>query len=160
MSKYNNKKVVVTADGTIFTVSDIVKYNLSIEGIPFDSEMEANYYQELLSLQREGTVLDIECQPKFVLQDKPKIVYIADFRVTFATGEQVIIDVKGVETSTFSVKKRLFKARFPEFRLQIITRYRGVWMPTKDARKQQVQNKKARKALLDRFEHQQKGRGI
>jgi hypothetical protein len=159
MSKYNNKKVVVSADGTIFEVKDIIQYNLKIEGIPFDSEMEANYYQELLSLQREGTVLDIECQPKFVLQDKPKIVYIADFRVTFTNGEIVIVDVKGVETSTFSVKKRLFKARFPEYTLQVLTRYHGVWMPTKEARKRKAQNKKVKNALLKRFE-QQKGRRV
>jgi hypothetical protein len=159
MSKYNNKKVVVTADGTVFAVKDIIQFKLIIDGIPFDSEMEANYYQELLSLQQEGAVLEIECQPKFTLQDKPKIVYIADFKVTFASGEQVIVDIKGVETSTFSVKKRLFKARFPEYQLQIITRYRGVWMPTKNARKLKAQNKKARKALLNRFE-QQRGRRI
>lgn len=159
MSKYNNKKVVVTADGTVFAVKDIIEYKLIIEGIPFDSEMEANYYQELVSLKREGVVSEIECQPKFVLQDKPKIVYIADFKVTFTNGDQVIVDVKGVETSTFSVKKRLFKARFPEYTLQIITRYQGVWMPTKEARKRKAQNKKAKNALMKRFE-QQKGRRL
>ncbi len=159
MSKYNNKRVVVTADGTLFSVSDIQKYNLDIKGITFDSQMEGNYYQELLSLQREGTVSEIECQPKFILQDKPKIVYIADFRVTFTNGEIVIVDVKGVETSTFRVKKRMFEAKFPEYRLQVITRHCGTWISIKDLKKRKSLKKKADKALLDRFE-QQKGRRI
>lgn len=148
MSKYNSKKVIVTPDGTLFKIEELTRYKIEIEGIQFDSEMEGAYYQELLMFQKDGAVTTIQCQPKYILQDKPKITYIADFLVTFANGEQIVVDVKGVETSTFSVKKRMFAARYPELKLQIITKYRGAWMPTKEVRKE----KAARKRAKNKFE--------
>ena len=104
-SKYHNEKVTV-------------------DGITFDSQKEANRYQELLLEKLAGIVLEIELQPKFVLQEgyrDPRtlkwvrpIVYIADFRVTYADGRVVVIDTKGFRTKEYRLKKKLFRRRYPE----------------------------------------------
>jgi|HigsolmetaGSP11D_1036233.scaffolds.fasta_scaffold28755_3 Protein of unknown function (DUF1064). len=93
-----------------------------IDGITFDSLAEANYYHELKLLQRAGIVTDFELQPKFELipsythpETGRKIratYYIADFRVTYADGRQEIIDVKGVRTEAYKLKKRLFEYKY------------------------------------------------
>ena len=102
-SKYRSKKV-------------------EVDGITFDSQKEANRYQELLLEKRAGLVLDIELQPSFELQEGYRdagkwvrpIVYIADFRVTYADGRVVVIDTKGFRTKEYRLKKKLFRRRYPE----------------------------------------------
>lgn len=79
-----------------------------IDGIKFDSKAEAEYYIELLSLQESGAIRDIELQPKIVLTAS-KILYKPDFKVTYPDGRIEHIDVKGVETPVFKIKKRLWK---------------------------------------------------
>lgn len=119
MSKYKAKKVIVTEDGTIFEVEQLEKYNITdITGIPFDSKAEGEYYLRLKSLP---DVRDIEVQPKYILQDKPnKIVYKADFLVTWYTGKQEVIDVKGMQTTAFRIKLKLFKAKFPHLPITLV----------------------------------------
>ncbi|KIL35140.1 phage-like protein [Cohnella kolymensis] len=156
MSKYGAKKVIVTADGTLFEVETIKRFGIEVEGEKFDSVMEGSYYQELLWMQKDGAITEIKCHPSYVLQDKPKITYIADFLISFADGQQIIVDVKGKETSTFSVKRRLFKARFPDLQLLVITKYRGQWVPIEDVKKEKVDRKRAMNKLIK--QSQGKGR--
>lgn len=120
MSKYNAIKVIVTPDGTLFEEHLVKKYKLDVKGIRFDSKMEGEYYQELLLQKRYGEIKDFSCQPKFVLQQSPKITYVADFLVTELNGSQRVIDIKGVETSTFKVKLKLFKANYPTIPIEIL----------------------------------------
>lgn len=102
-SKYRSKKVTV-------------------DGITFDSQKEANRYQELLLEKRAGIVQEIELQPKFVLQEGYRdagkwvrpITYIADFRVNYKDGRIVVIDTKGFKTKEYRLKKKLFRQRYPE----------------------------------------------
>lgn len=126
--KYGAKKVIVTEDGTMFEVEQLKKYNITdVKGIKFDSKMEASYYLTLLNRYAAGEIKAIELQPTFVLQDKPKIRYIADFRVTWASGAQNIIDVKGMKTAAFKIKLRLFKAKYPELALFLVTQKGRQW---------------------------------
>jgi hypothetical protein len=148
VNKYNAKKVVVTSDGTIFNVADIKKYNLVIEGIQFDSEMEGSYYVELLWMKRDGAITEIVCHPTYVLQDKPKITYIPDFLITFTEGQQVAVDVKGVETSTFSVKRRLFIKAFPDLELRVLTKYLGKWVPIKEVKREKAAKTRALNKMI------------
>lgn len=111
MSKYNAGKVIVTPDGTLFEEWLVKKYKLDIQGIRFDSKMEGEYYQWLILLKQYGEIKDFSCHPKYVLQEKPRITYIADFLVTELDGAQRVVDIKGVETSTFRVKLKLFQAK-------------------------------------------------
>ncbi|MFA5378064.1 MAG: DUF1064 domain-containing protein [Dehalococcoidia bacterium] len=132
-AKYGNKKTV-------------------IDGITFDSQLEALRYIELTRLKQAGIVKEIEVQPEFELQpaywkccgevstnvaskhicwmcNKKKpitraITYRADFRVTYADGHQEIEDVKGMETAVFKLKKKLFEYRYPDLTLKIVTKVR------------------------------------
>lgn len=87
-----------------------------VDGIKFDSQLEANYYCELKMLQRAGEVTDIQLQPRYPLQGG--ITYVADFLVTYADGRQEIVDCKGVRTSVYRLKKRLFAEKYPELTIK------------------------------------------
>lgn len=89
-----------------------------IDGITFDSKAEAKFY---IQLKENG--VDFELQPRFLLQDSfkkngkhfRKIEYIADFKI----GNR-IIDIKGIETEAFKIKKKLFEYKYPELKLELL----------------------------------------
>ena len=93
-----------------------------IDGHVFPSKAEARKYVELKLLWRAGEVLEIELQPKFELQPGFRhqgkailpITYTADFRVTYADGRVEVIDVKGVRTQQYQLRKKMLLYRYPE----------------------------------------------
>ena len=103
------------------------------DGYKFDSKVERRYYLRLKQLKAAGEVLDFEMQKPFVLVDGfskdgkkyQSIIYKADFFVTYADGEQVVIDVKGQPkvTADFAIKFKLFHTRYSH--RFIIARYQG-----------------------------------
>ncbi|CDV96392.1 Protein of unknown function (DUF1064) [Desulfitobacterium hafniense] len=107
------------------------KYNakrVQVAGKVFDSKAEANRYRELLLLMKTGEVAEVECQPRFLLQEgfrkngkthRP-IYYIADFLVKYADGHTEVEDVKGVKTEVFRIKQKMFEKRYPEYSLKIV----------------------------------------
>lgn len=106
-SKYRSRKVVV-------------------DGIRFDSKKEADKYCELKLLKKAGIVKEIVLQPLFLLQPAymhrgkkiRAITYRADFKVTYADGRIVVIDVKGYRTKEYQLKKKMFLARYPEIEFE------------------------------------------
>ena len=71
------------------------KYNAkktSIDGHSFDSEKEANYYEELKLRLRAGEIKGFCIQPTFILA--PNLKYKADFIVFNNDESSEIIDVK------------------------------------------------------------------
>lgn len=89
----------------------------------FDSKVEYRYYRHLEQLQAIGEIQSFERQKAFLLEEsfekngrtyKP-IMYVADFFVTYADGEQVVIDVKGQDkvTTDFAMKFKMFHKRYP-----------------------------------------------
>ncbi|KKD53922.1 MULTISPECIES: DUF1064 domain-containing protein [Paenibacillus] len=156
MSKYNAKKVIVTVDGTLFEEWLVKKYNLDVTGIRFDSKMEGEYYQELLLLKQLGKIKDFVCQPKYILQESPKVTYIADFLVTDLDGSQRVIDIKGVETATFRVKMKLFQVKYPTLPIEILVKRRGKFIPTRQAKKERADRKRAINKLLKQAEGERK----
>lgn len=100
-SKYNAKKVV-------------------IDDIKFDSKAEAAYYQQLKLLKMTGEVVSFDLQPEFVLQESFRkngklyraIKYKADFLVRYSDGHEELIDVKGMLTNEFILKRKLFEMRY------------------------------------------------
>lgn len=127
--KYGAKKTIVTADGTMFEVEQLIRHNITdITGIQFDSKMEAEYYLDLLARKKLGEINAIELQPVYVLQDKPKIKYIPDFRITYPTGHQEIIDVKGTQTAAFRIKAKMFRAKYPFATLVLVTKKGRQWI--------------------------------
>lgn len=101
----------------------------TVDGITFDSKLEARRYTELKLLERAGTITDLQLQPKFLLQEKFKdrtgkthrsIHYIADFQYV-EDGVDVVEDTKGYKgVAVFNVKKKLFLYRYPEYDFRII----------------------------------------
>ncbi|GAM92042.1 gp58 protein [Listeria monocytogenes] len=100
-SKYNAKKVV-------------------IDNIKFDSKAEAAYYEQLKLLKMSGEVVSFDLQPEFILQDSfvkngkkyHAIKYRADFLVRYKDGHEELIDVKGMLTNEFILKRKLFEMRY------------------------------------------------
>ncbi len=103
------------------------KYGASkaeVDGIIFDSVMEARFYVYLKTLQKNKQIKGFDIQVKYVLQDKYRnkftgkavlpITYIADFSIITLSGDEVVVDVKGRETADFKIKKKMFGYKYPD----------------------------------------------
>jgi hypothetical protein len=94
----------------------------TVDNYNFDSQAEARYYKKLKMLMRAGEVVEIELQPKFEILESYKhpetgrkvqpVYYIADFRVTYKDGRVEVVDVKGVRTDLYRLKKKMFEKRY------------------------------------------------
>lgn len=105
-----------------------------IDGIKFDSKLEAERYAQLKILERAGIIRDLELQPEYELiplfrkngKTWRRTVYKADFRYISCDGDRIIIeDVKGsisVITDVFRLKQKLFEYKYPELTIKIVTR--------------------------------------
>jgi hypothetical protein len=115
-SKYGAKQVIVTEDGVLYDAK-AAKAN-GITGRRFDSKAEGARYVHLRLLERGGYIRDLECQPKFEIHaadvERTKVaVYRGDFAyVDAATDERTIEDVKGMRTSTYTLKRKLVEAEY------------------------------------------------
>lgn len=92
VSKYRNKKT-------------------EVDGFTFDSKKEAEYYCHLKLLVKAGRVVTFLRQVPFHLPGGIK--YVADFMVFFTTGEIDVIDVKGVKTAEYKIKKKAVEHHYP-----------------------------------------------
>lgn len=107
MSKYSNKKTVV-------------------DGIVFDSRLEANRYCELKLLQRGGVIsglrrqVPFELQPGFTKNGKRyrAIQYVADFVYTDHAGNTIVEDTKGYHTDVYNIKKKIFEKVYPNLTIK------------------------------------------
>ena len=102
-SKYNNRKTIVN-------------------GITFDSKLEAKRYHELLLMRKAGAISDLELQKRFILQEgytngdgrkiRP-IHYICDFYYFDCQSKKMVVeDVKGQKTQVYLLKKKMFEKAF------------------------------------------------
>ena len=115
------------------------KYNakkVEIDGIKFDSKAEGEYYSHLKQQVTERQILGFERQKRMLLQEgfsvegvKGKIrpiFYVVDFIITENDGTLTYIDVKGVETDVFRLKKKLFMKRYNTALLKV-KKTKGGW---------------------------------
>lgn len=112
-SKYHNRRVVV-------------------DDIAFDSQAEAARWRELKLLEAAGAIVKLCHHPRFELipaltvdgKRERAIVYEADFayRATTVPYRLVVEEVKGHETETWRLKRRLFMRDYPEHELRVIKR--------------------------------------
>ncbi|MBG9548410.1 DUF1064 domain-containing protein [Cytobacillus firmus] len=108
MSKYGNKKTMC-------------------DGHHFDSHAEAKYYEQLKWLKHAKQIKSFKLQPRYLLQEGfkkngktiRKVEYVADFEVKHLDGSIEVIDVKGVETEAFKLKRKWFD-RLYLYRLSVI----------------------------------------
>ena len=97
-SKYNNKKT-------------------KIDDLTFDSRKEAREYLRLKALQDRGDITGLRLHVKFdfkindeylrYVDSKRVIKYVADFEYFDLYGSRKIVDVKGVKTRDYLIKKAL-----------------------------------------------------
>lgn len=92
---------------------------VEIDGHKFDSKGEAYAYEFLRDNPR---VMIVELQPRYLLQEKYRtkdgrniraIEYVADFLIS-VDGDRYIVDFKGMETSDFKIKRKIFEKRYPD----------------------------------------------
>lgn len=103
-------------------------HRVQTEGYTFDSRAEANHFHYLKNLLADGKIADLRIHPIYILQDRFQaadgsvvraITYIADFAY-MERGREIVVDVKGVETAVFRLKRSLFLKRYPTIRLEIV----------------------------------------
>ncbi len=90
-NKYKNKKI-------------------EIDNIKFDSEMESKFYQKAKEFNIElGMRKTFILQPSFVYKNKNilPIKYVSDFDIG-----KYIIDIKGMKTTEFKLKEKIFKYQY------------------------------------------------
>lgn len=93
-SKYGNRKV-------------------TIDGITFDSVTEGRFYSELKLREKAGEVYEVQMQTPYALTVNGQLVctYKPDFCFYDAIAKrQRVVDVKGVQTKDFIIKKKLMRA--------------------------------------------------
>lgn len=97
-----------------------------VDGFLFDSKRESEFYAELKVRERIGEIWALELQPRFpcVVNGVLICTYIADFLYMETTLEplengkklvvdrKVLVDVKGVKTPIYRIKKKLVSALF------------------------------------------------
>ena len=101
------------------------KYNAKktiIGNLKFDSKKEAEYYLKLKAKRINGEINWIKLQPEFLIlrgftlengERTKGIRYVADFEVEYADGHREIIDVKGVKTESYKIKKKMLLDMYP-----------------------------------------------
>lgn len=83
------------------------------DGRVFASKAEARFAVVVKTREMAGEIADVEYQPSFdlVVNGVKVGVYRADFAWReVATGERVVVDVKGVRLPLFKLKAKLVKA--------------------------------------------------
>lgn len=109
-NKYSNEKIIV-------------------DGIEFDSKLEARRWQQLNLLQKAGNIKDLrrqikfELQPSYIKNDKviQSINYVADFVYYDLNKRQFIIeDTKGYKTEIYKLKKKILEYKYPELEIKEI----------------------------------------
>ena len=101
------------------------KYNnrkIEIDGIVFDSKLEADFYLRLKPLVKSGKIKELKIHPRYLLQEGfskngkhyNPIFYVADFEVTYEDGITVIYDTKGMKTEVYKIKRKLFEYKYQD----------------------------------------------
>ena len=103
------------------------KYNSKhvwVDGLCFDSQLEANRYGQLKMLMRAGAIRGFCRQPEFILvegnEGQRAITYKADFIVFNFEGSVTIEDTKGYETEQWKRTYKMFKDRYPELEISVL----------------------------------------
>lgn len=102
-----------------------------IDGITFDSRLEANRYCELKLLYQAGEITQLRLQPEFELipafrkngKAYRKTVYRADFMYfDNKTGKYIVEDTKGFKTDIYKLKRKLFEHQYPDLTITEVTK--------------------------------------
>jgi hypothetical protein len=107
---------------------------VNLDGYLFDSKMERQYYLYLKEQKEKGEIQDYTVKPPpYVLLCKHvknkhivrPITYEADFTYIDNDGVNHVVDVKGVLTEVFKLKKKLLEYFYPEVTLELVKEVPG-----------------------------------
>lgn len=98
-----------------------------MDGHNFDSQTECEYYAMLKMMAESGHVKILELQPKIYMTNA-RILYKPDFFIE-QNGEQFYVDVKGIQTTAFRIKLRLWK-HYGSGKLVIVAKIGGRFQTT------------------------------
>lgn len=97
-----------------------------LDGIKFDSKMEARRFADLQFLERAGKIRDLQRQVRYPLHGKNGgliATYTVDY--TYYDGARFVAeDLKGVVTQQFRLRQKLFNDNYPEIELRINSKLR------------------------------------
>ena len=142
-----------------------------VDGIVFDSQTEAEYYEYLKAEKKAGRIKSFTMQDEFIIQEKfllingerinssvkgfsklqkanpgctvQAIKYRSDFMVHYKDGSVKVIDVKGQKTADFKIKEKMFNYMYPQYNgLYCVVKYNGGWMEYNEAQKLKRERKK------------------
>lgn len=104
----------------------------TINDIVFDSIIESKFYIHLLEECKLGNIKSFELQPKYELLTKYRrmkdnkgvraVTYTADFLINTNDDKEIIIDVKGMQTDVFRLKRKMFECKYPN-KVLILAKY-------------------------------------
>ena len=94
----------------------------SYGGVVYASKFEARYARELDLRVKAKDIKKWESQVKMpiVVNGKKICTYIIDFLIIHNDGKKEYIEVKGMMTSTASLKIKLFRALHPDLILTVV----------------------------------------
>jgi hypothetical protein len=94
---------------------------VTLDGIEFDSQREADKYADLILQQRARMISDLQLQVRFDLigangeplrgENNHILYYLADFTYRDAAGTLVVADSKGMATPVYRLKKAILRAQ-------------------------------------------------
>ena len=104
-----------------------------IDGILFDSKLEADRYLQLKFLKIAGEISDLKLQPEFQIfqgyidpetgEHHKSRYYVGDFQYVDKAEHKVIVeDTKGIETADFRLKWDYVRSQYPEYEFRKLTR--------------------------------------
>ena len=165
------KKKAVNKNQKNKSMGKIYHKKTEVDGIVFDSQTEAEYYEYLKVEKKAGRVKSFTMQDEFIIQEKfllidgerinssvkgfsklqkanpgctvQAIKYRADFMVHYKDGSVRVIDVKGQKTADFKIKEKMFNYMYPQYNgLYCVVKYNGGWMEYNEAQKLKRERKK------------------
>ena len=86
---------------------------VTVDGMVFDSKLEAKRYGELKLLERAGKIFRLQCQVPFRLEINSILIcrYVADFTYCECGSTEIVVeDTKGYLTAEYRLKRKMMKA--------------------------------------------------
>ena len=104
-----------------------------VNGILFDSKLEAERYIQLRLLEKAGEITDLKLKPQFQIfmgytdaetgERHGSRYYEADFMYLDKANHLVIVeDTKGVETDVFRLKWEYVQSEYPQYMFRMLKR--------------------------------------
>lgn len=104
------------------------KYNAKpfvLDGIRFDSDVEAACYGDLVILQRAGRITELVVHPRYpIIINNVKVCFVEmDFSYRDEQGLLRVVDIKGMDTPLSKLKRKMIEAAYG-FEVSVLRRRR------------------------------------